>query len=527
MSDRTFEFRKELARINSLPKGVMLSETELAGLMADASLAHGANRFDWHRLEISLGERTDWQDKKIKAEMRRARLMADLKIDAAEMPYAIEDAIPLWMASRGYTMTYVGIFKQGSIERSLQYVLNRLTMWCKEMRLGEAEGVSMALYTWMEDQKLEMLKAAFDTVRHNPAADPTKSELRKLVQMLVPKTATYERDLIVGETVLENWLHRIKNHLGAMCGLKVTRPNKSGQIVEQERWTHGSHIMPVFYGSQGIGKSLTIAKLLEPLEQFATDADFGVVGEDNSTSYQLSIMPILVFEEMAGISKGDTESLKAVMTQTTRMMRQAYERAGPRKVVTTFIAATNKHVNDVIKDTTGNRRFYEYECGTIDLDALSKIDALKLWRSINEDLVAPVWRDPEIKAALTEAQAEQRAISSVEAWLRECDSIPYGVTYGASKLMEVSFSDWLKTANKADERAWNFKTFGQELFRLSEVGGYGVHAYTPKDVNKGRKFRIEAMSIDPAREKVIKMMDYREAKGVSGEPVTGDDDGGS
>lgn len=281
MSDRTFEFCKELARILTLPKRVMLSDHEIASLITDAQAAHGANRPDWHRLEMILGERTEWKEPQMKAEMRRCRVLADLKVDPASYPYVLEDAFPLWLSGRGYSMSYVGKFLQRGIERSVHYVLTRFTMWAKEMRTGDADEAKRVIDTWIEDRKVEMLKEKFEEIRHDPTADPNKSEIRRFCKLFVnPESEHYERDLIVAEFVIENFIHRVKNHLGAMVGIRVTRPNRRGMMTDMERWTHGSHVMPVFYSpDQGKGKTLSIEKLVEPLKDFHSDADFGVVGD--------------------------------------------------------------------------------------------------------------------------------------------------------------------------------------------------------------------------------------------------------
>ena len=233
--------------------------------------------------------------------------------------------------------------------------------------------------------------------------------------------------------------------------------------------------------------------------------------EDNSTSYLLSTMPILTFEEMAGVGKGEVETLKAVMTQHTRVMRQAYEKAGPRTVVTTFAACSNLRVSDVIKDRTGNRRFVEFDTGLVDIVELEGINARKMWQSVNEDLVAPLWRETELKQAVTEVQSEQRALNAVEAWLVECDTIPFGFAHGAGKLMELSFTDWLKVTSKADERSWNLKTFGQELYRLAQSDQFGnmIFVTTPKDANKAKKYRIEQSFLSPQRQKAVEIMRYQ------------------
>ena len=94
---------------------------------------------------------------------------------------------------------------------------------------------------------------------------------------------------------------------------------------------------------------------------------------------QEAIAGVWLYEiaDLAGMSKADTEKVKAFASRRVDRARPAYGRARqdkPRRCV--FIATTNH--STFLKSQTGNRRFWPGEVGKIDLKAIER-DRDQLW----------------------------------------------------------------------------------------------------------------------------------------------------
>ena len=88
-------------------------------------------------------------------------------------------------------------------------------------------------------------------------------------------------------------------------------------------------------------------------------------------------------------------------------MRDVYERASPRRVVSTFIGCTNEDINGLIRDKSGNRRFFQFMTKRVDVAAMEEIDASLsgvAWTRTPEPMVRARRRLQIVK----EMQAEQR-----------------------------------------------------------------------------------------------------------------------
>jgi len=119
--------------------------------------------------------------------------------------------------------------------------------------------------------------------------------------------------------------------------------------------------MPVFEGSQGIGKSTALAILggeffAESHEQIGTK-DFNLSLEGRW---------LMELSELHSMNASDVERVKAVLSTATDRFRSPYDRhfkESPRQVV--FAGTTNR--DDWHQDPTGGRRFWPVRCGVVDL----------------------------------------------------------------------------------------------------------------------------------------------------------------
>jgi hypothetical protein len=130
----------------------------------------------------------------------------------------------------------------------------------------------------------------------------------------------------------------------------------------------------VLEGAQGTGKSTA----LEILAGEGNFSDQNILTADAKTQMeQVEGKWIYEIAELEGMSRADTEKVKAFASRRTDRARPAYGRfriERPRRTV--FIGTTN---NDrYLRDQTGNRRFLPVKTGCIDLESLRR-DRAQLW----------------------------------------------------------------------------------------------------------------------------------------------------
>jgi hypothetical protein len=102
-----------------------------------------------------------------------------------------------------------------------------------------------------------------------------------------------------------------------------------------------------------------------------------LTADDRGQQEALSGVWLYEIADLAGMSKADTEKVKAFASRRVDRARPAYARARvdkPRRCV--FFATTNH--STFLKSQTGNRRFWPVEVGRIDLGALAR-DRDQLW----------------------------------------------------------------------------------------------------------------------------------------------------
>jgi predicted P-loop ATPase len=163
----------------------------------------------------------------------------------------------------------------------------------------------------------------------------------------------------------------------------------------------------VLEGPEGRGKSSAI-EILAGAENFS---DQTILTLDDKAQ-QEAIGGVWLYEiaDLAGMSKADTEKVKAFCSRTIDRARPAYGRHRldkPRRCI--FIATTNHET--FLKSQTGNRRFWPVRTGRIDLAGLAR-DCDQLWaeaarieaRGVSLALPEGLWREAaEVQDARREA----------------------------------------------------------------------------------------------------------------------------
>lgn len=148
------------------------------------------------------------------------------------------------------------------------------------------------------------------------------------------------------------------------------------------------HIMPIFYGKQGGGKTVATNKFLEPLLNYTLNIKMSQL-VDERYFFSLSENYCVFFDEMSGASRTDVDALKNQITTDFNDVRKLGTNSISKVAQScSFIGATNRPLNEQILDSTGMRRFYEIRViDKLDWDLLESIDFNKLWKGVDENKV--------------------------------------------------------------------------------------------------------------------------------------------
>ena len=209
--------------------------------------------------------------------------------------------------------------------------------------------------------------------------------------------AVLGRDALPHEIgALRHWLWTVKRSL-------------AGYPVEH-------HLMLVFVGAQGAGKSRAIASLLAPLQELAIVPCDATLLVDQRWRPSLAKYVAGFWDELDGLEKSDRGALKQMLTATHmnyRPMRTTRVEAIP--VLTRFIGASNSPVASLFRDPTGARRFYELKSAErCDWETINLVPYETLWASVDASAPAPIL---EHLGAIRGDQEGQRWRDTVGEWL--------------------------------------------------------------------------------------------------------------
>ncbi|BEG98380.1 hypothetical protein BSYN_06450 [Bacteroides sedimenti] len=127
-----------------------------------------------------------------------------------------------------------------------------------------------------------------------------------------------------------------------------------------------NHAVMVLTGPQSIGKSTYARKILPPeLKKYYCEDR---INSDNKDDLTKMFQCLLInTEEIDGMSGRELNQYKALITRAEMNIRMPYDRTlKVRKRIATFMATTNNQ--DILTDTTGNRRFLCFETISFDND---------------------------------------------------------------------------------------------------------------------------------------------------------------
>lgn len=248
---------------------------------------------------------------------------------------------------------------------------------------------------WMDEEHKRIVERTKEKISY--VAD--NDEIAKYVRLITSS------NLLLTEYVIRQFIYNVK--------VKLNR--RHPKFI----------LMPVFVGNQGVGKSLAVQKLLEPIKHLSAPVNFDIFKDSREFKGTFGEKLVLEFDEMSSAKKADIEAVKNKITAE----RINYRVLGTTQNSTLFnmasmIGSSNSTLIDLLYDDTGKRRFYELICKTQNFwKEIEQIDSLALWQSVDINQPPPIL--PHLDE-LTKAQQGYKNLNSVEEFLIDEGLVPDG-----------------------------------------------------------------------------------------------------
>ena len=234
-----------------------------------------------------------------------------------------------------------------------------------------------------------------------------------------------------------------------------------------------NHLMLIFGGAQNVGKSTFAKMLFSPVAELFRSASFSAITDEKII--ELWDAPVIFMDEMAFATKADADEVKNVITATS-LDRRPMRSNGLVKVrqKATLIGTTNSVLGQIIRDTTGVRRFaYLPFLTRPDYAAINAADWSAAWQTIDENAASPIL---EFLPMLREQQEQSRQQSSVEQWVASIDALEgtklsEAASNGAIRREHIfdSYKEWIETAGIHQRDKLDLQSFSNELKRLEQA----------------------------------------------------------
>lgn len=173
------------------------------------------------------------------------------------------------------------------------------------------------------------------------------------------------------------------------------------------------HTVPIFQGTQGVGKSRALKALLPVAGWFG---DAGIPMHDPKAAHEaMSGKLLMELSELDSFKSADWEQIKAFVSRGVDTYRAAYARFPKDHPRTTVLAGTTNH-EEFLGDPTGSRRFWPVKVGQIRVDLIEQ-DRDQFFAEAAALLEAgEQWHlRPEFESALTEHHKDFRKSDAIEA----------------------------------------------------------------------------------------------------------------
>ena len=184
------------------------------------------------------------------------------------------------------------------------------------------------------------------------------------------------------------------------------------------------HIMPIVTSPrQGGGKSTAVRYLYGPLEKLALEQKVPQVVDDRSYTMYSNYL-IVFLDEMAGADKVEIADFKRNVTSSTLTYRPMRTNTQVKiDNICSFIGSSNNQLFDIIKDTTGVRRFFQIEAlDLLDQDTINTIEYMKIWQGIDENRPRGYFED--VKDIVAQKQDSMSMKDEVQLFVEEYHVLP-------------------------------------------------------------------------------------------------------
>jgi hypothetical protein len=222
-----------------------------------------------------------------------------------------------------------------------------------------------------------------------------------------------------------------------------------------------NHLMTVILGPQGVGKSTWMNRLIAPLREMTASTDFRQITDDRNINLWNNF--VLVLDEMGYASKADVESVKNVISAPL-LLRRVMKTNSTINVrqQSTFIGASNREIDQLIRDETGNRRFIGLRFSkTPNWKVMNQLDFRDLWQSVDETASDPLL---PYMSYMQEAQEINRCMTSCEEWVYSLPNAYKSKDYQGGTIWYKMYKDWER--DHYDKKRLDFDEWGKELRRL-------------------------------------------------------------
>lgn len=241
------------------------------------------------------------------------------------------------------------------------------------------------------------------------------------------------------------------------------------------------HVMPIFYGKQGGGKTVAMTNLIGPINNFRLNISLEDM-TDGRFYKSMSENYVIVFDEMQGAARTDIDSLKKQVTIDYNDYR-VLGTADVYKVrqACSFIGATNRAVAEQIVDGTGMRRFWQVNCADkLDWDVISNLDYSAMWKGIDENKV-----NGYFVAQIDSITAKQDAMVAKDDISMFMES--HGIVPDKNPTRQVNvgliYSAYKRFCEDNGYKASNSSWFSRKIQNRGIKGGTKQDATTKKTVN--------------------------------------------
>jgi hypothetical protein len=150
------------------------------------------------------------------------------------------------------------------------------------------------------------------------------------------------------------------------------------------------HMMLILRGRQGAGKTEVVRRLFSAIKAWFKCTSLREI-TDERWKYFLKSAYAVFCDELQHAEWTSVDALKNIISSEELASRKLSTNTYDNLIQNaTFLGASNKPLTELIRDSTGMRRFFEIlTLDKMDWGVINQIDTLKIWRSIDENQDEP------------------------------------------------------------------------------------------------------------------------------------------